>query len=96
MPVERQGRTIDALVHPGRNGYLWTLERSADDISFVDAEPYVYQNAFASLGWKLGVRPDQTQTNNGSTASFVPRCGVAKIGLQPPQSREWTVYTGQR
>ncbi|MEQ8953906.1 MAG: PQQ-binding-like beta-propeller repeat protein, partial [Gammaproteobacteria bacterium] len=49
MPVERAGRQINALVHAGRNGYLWTLERQADRIGFVDAEPYVYQNAFASI-----------------------------------------------
>ncbi|HCA35175.1 MAG TPA: PQQ-dependent dehydrogenase, methanol/ethanol family, partial [Gammaproteobacteria bacterium] len=54
MPVERNGRLIDALVHPGRNGYLWTLERTADQINFVDAEPYVYQNAFASIDPETG------------------------------------------
>ena len=74
MPVERQGRMIDALVHPGRNGYLWTLERSADDISFVDAEPYVYQNAFASLDPETG-RPTydpKHKPTTGSTTSFCP------------------------
>ena len=36
IDVERGRRTIKSLVHPGRNGYLWLLERSATDISFVD------------------------------------------------------------
>jgi alcohol dehydrogenase (cytochrome c) len=30
MPVQRDGRVIRALVHPGRNGYLWLLKRVRD------------------------------------------------------------------
>src|SRR5690606_26502259 len=55
--VTREGRTFPALVHPGRNGYLWLLERKADAIDFVDAEPYVYQNVFTSLDPETG-RPE--------------------------------------
>ena len=29
IDIERDGRAIPALVHPGRNGYLWILERRA-------------------------------------------------------------------
>ena len=49
IDVPRGGRTIKALVHPGRNGYLWLLERAADAITFIDAKPYVYQNVFTSI-----------------------------------------------
>ena len=49
LDVERDGRTIPSLVHPGRNGYLWLLERSADGIGFVDATPYVHQNVFTAI-----------------------------------------------
>ena len=34
----KDGRTVKGLVHPGRNGYLWRLERGADSIKFVDAQ----------------------------------------------------------
>ncbi len=74
MPVERSGREINALVHPGRNGYLWTLERSADSIGFIDAEPYVYQNAFASIHPETG-RPSYDPEHKpvtGSETSFCP------------------------
>ena len=37
IDVERGGSTRKALVHPGRNAYLWVLERSADSIDFLDA-----------------------------------------------------------
>ena len=49
IDVERDGRTIPALVHPGRDGYLWLLERGRDDIRFIDAKPYVYQDVFTSI-----------------------------------------------
>ena len=52
--MQRDGRTIKSLVHPARNGYLWLLERTADAIKFVDAKPFVKQNAFTSIDPKTG------------------------------------------
>ncbi len=57
VSFERDGRTIPGLIHPGRNGYLWFLERAADSIGFVDAGPYVRQNVFTSLDPETG-RPE--------------------------------------
>jgi alcohol dehydrogenase (cytochrome c) len=54
IDVPRDGRTIKALVHPGRNGYLWLLERSADAIKFVDAKPFVNHNVFTGIDPKTG------------------------------------------
>jgi len=74
MPVERSGRQFSALVHPGRNGYLWLLERQAERIGFVDAVPYVYQNAFLSVDPETG-RPTydpEHKPTTGSTTSFCP------------------------
>jgi len=74
MPVQRSGRNINALVHPGRNGYLWLLERQADAINFVDAKPYVYQNAFTSIDPESG-RPTydpEHKPTTGTSTSFCP------------------------
>jgi alcohol dehydrogenase (cytochrome c) len=74
MPVRREGRVIPALVHPGRNGYLWILERQRDRISFVDAEPYVYQDVFTSIDVETG-RPtydESRKPRTGRTTSFCP------------------------
>ena len=30
MDIERDGQTIKGLVHAGRNGYIWTMERTDD------------------------------------------------------------------
>ena len=49
VDVTRGGRSIKSLVHPGRNGYLWLLERARDRISFVDAKPYVKQDVFTRI-----------------------------------------------
>jgi len=73
MPVERTGRTIDALVHAGRNGYLWLLEREADAINFVDAVPYVYQNAFSSIHPETG-RPSYNLEHKPVTGSVTEFC----------------------
>ena len=57
IDLPRNGRTVPGLVHAGRNGYLWMLERSATGISFIDAKPYVKQNVFTSIDPVTG-RPE--------------------------------------
>ena len=74
IDVERDGRTIAGLVHPGRNGYLWTLERGAESIRFVDAQPFVHQNVFTSLDPETG-RPtydEDRKPGTGKLAEFCP------------------------
>jgi alcohol dehydrogenase (cytochrome c) len=57
VDLPRNGRMVPGLVHPGRNGYLWMLERSANGISFIDAKPYVKQNVFTRIDPVTG-RPE--------------------------------------
>ena len=74
IDVERDGRMIPALVHPGRNGYLWILERQPGAIRFVDAEPFVFQNVFTSLDPETG-RPTYDEARKPATgrrAEFCP------------------------
>jgi alcohol dehydrogenase (cytochrome c) len=68
------GRTVKSLVHPGRNGYLWTLERGADGIKFVSGVPFVHQDVFSKLDPKTG-RPEYNAAKVpavGKTVSFCP------------------------
>ena len=70
----RDGQTVPGLVHPGRNGYLWFLSRSAEDIGFVDAQPYVKQDVFTSLDPDTG-RPtydEEKKPGVGKPATFCP------------------------
>ena len=74
IDVPRNGRTIKSLVHPARNGYLWMLERTADAINFIEAQPYVDQNVFTSLDPVTG-RPEYDQERKPGTnkpATFCP------------------------
>ena len=74
IDVPRAGRTVKALVHPARNGYLWLLEREANAINFVDAQPYVDQNVFVSIDPQTG-RPEYDQERKPGTnkpATFCP------------------------
>jgi alcohol dehydrogenase (cytochrome c) len=72
--VEREGRSFPALVHPGRNGYLWLLERDGREIRFVDARPFVYQDVFTGLDPETG-RPsydEEKKPGTGKLAAFCP------------------------
>ncbi len=74
MDLEREGRSFKALVHPGRNGYLWVLERKADAIEFVEAVPYVHQDVFTSVDPDTG-RPSYDESKKpgtGKPAEFCP------------------------
>jgi alcohol dehydrogenase (cytochrome c) len=74
IDVTRQGRAIKALVHPGRNGYLWVLERKRAAIDFVAAWPFVTQNVFTGLDPVTG-RPEYDMSRKpaiGFRASFCP------------------------
>ena len=73
VDIERGGRKIKALVHPGRNGYLWLLERAADRISFVDATPFVYQNAFRRIDPETG-RPEYDPEHKPRTGTRLMFC----------------------
>ena len=71
---QRGDRTIKGLVHPGRNGYLWFLERTQDGIGFVDTLPYVKQNVFVSIDADTG-RPEYDPKRTPGTnkpAEFCP------------------------
>ena len=73
IDVKRSDRTVKALVHPARNGYLWVLERRADGIGFVDAKPYVNQTAFKSVDPRTG-RPEYDETKKPVTGKKVGFC----------------------
>ena len=74
IDVERDGRTIKGLVHPARSGYLWILEREAEAIRFVEAQPFVSQNVFTSIDPVTG-RPtydEARKPGTGRRAEFCP------------------------
>ncbi len=74
VDFERGGKTRRGLLHAGRNGYLWFLERSANAIDFVDAVPYVRQDVFSSIDPETG-RPSYNLDHKpgvGKEAEFCP------------------------
>ncbi len=74
IDFQRNGQTVNGMIHPGRNGYLWFLERDANSIGFVDANPYVYQDVFTSLDPVTG-RPEYDMSKKPGTgyeATFCP------------------------
>ena len=74
IDVQRDGKTIPALVHAGRNGYLWTLERTPQGpINFVAGQPFVHQDVFKSLDPKTG-RPSYDESKIPGTNKKVTFC----------------------
>ena len=75
IDIERDGQTRKGLIHAGRNGYLWVMERTEDGpINFLDATKYVRQNAFESIDPETG-RPSYNEANTPGTnkeAFFCP------------------------
>ncbi|HQT19306.1 MULTISPECIES: methanol/ethanol family PQQ-dependent dehydrogenase [unclassified Acidovorax] len=74
IDVQRNGKKVKSLVHAGRNGYLWHLERTDSKINFVDAWPYVKQNVFTGIDPKTG-RPSYDESKKpgtGKTTNFCP------------------------
>lgn len=74
IDVTRDGKTIKGLVHAGRNGYLWLLDRTAGAIRYVDAKPFVRQNVFTGLDEKTG-RPTYAEDKVpviGKKVAFCP------------------------
>ena len=90
LDIERNGRTIPALVHPARNGYLWLLERSAAGIGFVDAVPYVQQNVFTAIRSRApGARPTTPIASPGpeSAPCSARPTMEPRTGPRPPSTR---------
>ena len=80
LQLDRGGRTLDALVHAGRNGYLWLLERNAAGMRFLDARRFVHQNVFTGIDPQTG-RPtyDEARVPGiGKRADFCPGTGGAR------------------
>ncbi len=73
VDLKRKDRTLKSLVHAGRNGYLWILERTSNDIRFVDAVPYVRQNVFSSLNPESG-RPTYHSNRVPKTGKRIEFC----------------------
>ena len=92
IDIERDGRQIPTLVHAGRNGYLWVLERGANGIGFVDADPYVYQDVFTSIDPVTG-RPEYDMDKKPGTNRPASHCPSAHGGKNWP-SEAYNPNTG--
>ena len=90
--MQHNGQTIDALVHPARDGYLWTLQQTDNGIKFISGQPFVYQNAFKSIDPQTGrptYDPEHTPVSRQGDQLLsvaVGRPGLAVRILQRPDA----------
>ncbi len=68
-----KGQPVDALIHPGRDGYLWLLGQTDKGIEFLAGKPFVYQNAFKSIDPQTG-RPTYDPEHTPVTGKLITFC----------------------
>jgi alcohol dehydrogenase (cytochrome c) len=73
IDIEIKGKKTKTVVHAGRNGYLWVLERTADKINFVDAWPFVHNDVFTGIDKKTG-RPSYDESKRPGMTKAVKFC----------------------
>lgn len=74
VKYQKDGQPVNGLIKVSRNGYLYRLSLEGGKIGYVDAQPYVKQDVFASLDPKTG-RPtyhEDKKPGTGKKASFCP------------------------
>ena len=73
VDFKHDGRVVKGLIHEGRSGYLWMLERTDQGIGYLDAKPFVKQNVFTSIDAKTG-RPSYDPARIPHTGKRVEFC----------------------
>jgi len=72
IDLQKGGKTIKSLVHPGRNAIMWVLDRS-NGIKFVSAAPYVYTDVFTKIDPNGRPIPDEAHKPRlGQKVDFCP------------------------
>jgi alcohol dehydrogenase (cytochrome c) len=75
LDYQRGGRTVKGLINVARNGYIYFLERTSNEIKFRDGKPYVRQTVFRSLDPVTGrpdIDPNTKPTTGGPMRTFCP------------------------
>lgn len=88
IDLQRDGRNIKSLVHPGRDAIFWILERTPTKINYVAGWPFVSTDVWKGIDaeWQAG-RRSRAQADGrqarGVLSVAVGRQGLALGGLQP-------------
>jgi len=74
VDFQKDGKTVEGLLTPQRNGYLYWLGRGADGkITYLNSEPFVPQDVFKSIDPKTG-RPDVDLAHKPGTGKMAKFC----------------------
>jgi alcohol dehydrogenase (cytochrome c) len=74
VDVQKDGKTVKGLVHPGRDDIFWVLERTPNKINYIKGWNFVYTNVWKSIDPETGkpvVDPDHKPTL-GKRVEFCP------------------------
>ena len=75
------GKTRKTLIHPGRNGYMYVIDRETGEV--VSADPYDTVNAYKGVDLKTGrIIPDETLAPDLNRV-------VKNVCPAPPGAKDW-------
>ncbi|MBV8525567.1 MAG: methanol/ethanol family PQQ-dependent dehydrogenase [Acetobacteraceae bacterium] len=89
VQLQHNGRSINSLVHPGRDGILWVLEQKDNGIEFVSGQPYVLHTIITSIDEKTGrptYDPKRKPSLKEGAAEFCPSLWGGKDWPSPSYS----------
>ena len=91
IDTEVDGKLVKTATHAGRNGYLWILDRSHDQLKFLHAFPFSNNNVFESINSKTGrpVVDESKRPGAHQSGGFCPSIGGGKDW--PPEA--WSPQT---
>ena len=74
VDLERNGRSIKSLIHPGRDAIFWVLESKSGKISYVSGWPFVKTNVWKSIDADTGrpVVDPERKPEFGKHVEFCP------------------------
>ena len=75
VEVEHDGKKVEALVHPGRDGYIWKFERTPDSIKFLSATPFVKNEVITAI--------DPTSGKPSYNDAMTPKLGRSRVTYCP-------------
>jgi lanthanide-dependent methanol dehydrogenase len=81
VDLELNGKSRKTLIHPGRNGYMYVIDRETGEV--VSADPYDTVNAYKGLDLKTGrIIPDETLAPDLNRV-------VKNVCPAPPGAKDW-------
>jgi alcohol dehydrogenase (cytochrome c) len=90
LDLEIDGKARKVVIHPGRNGYMYVIDRTSGEV--ISADPYDTVNAYLGVDLKSG-RPTPNEAKHPSLDKLVEDICPAPPGAKDWQPTAWSPRT---